>query len=92
MSYLAVVVTKLPYSTLHEVIQDPNYKIRMDTESVLAEIFQVSKIPIICAVHYQIWMKLDTENHTRWGYTYIICPIYLFTLMNIAIWNTVHSN
>ena len=40
-SYLTVSVISLPYSTLEQVIQSSDYRIRLDTESVFAEILQV---------------------------------------------------
>ena len=40
-SYLTVSVISLPYSTLQQVIHSPDYRIRLDTESVYAEVLQV---------------------------------------------------
>ena len=40
-SYLAVSVIRLPYSTLQQVVQASDYRIRLHTDSVFAEIFEV---------------------------------------------------
>ena len=40
-SYLAVSVTRLPYSTLQQVVNASDYRIRISTESVFAEMFKV---------------------------------------------------
>ena len=44
-SHLAVSVKSLPYSTLQQVIHDTDYRIRLDTESVYAEMFKVRQRP-----------------------------------------------
>ena len=42
ISYLAVDVRNLPFTSLKEAIASPSYEMWMDTESVFAEIFRVS--------------------------------------------------
>ena len=40
-SYLAVSVTRLPYSTLQQVVNASDYRIRISTQSVFAKMFKV---------------------------------------------------
>ena len=44
MSYLTVDIRRLPFSSLKQAIQSPQYKIRMNTKSVYEEIYHVSII------------------------------------------------
>ena len=40
-SHLAVSVTRLPYSKIDQVVQASDYRIRVDTESIFADLFKV---------------------------------------------------
>ena len=50
ISYLAVDIRRLPFTSLNQVIRSPLYEIWVDTESIYAEIFGVS-IGMFCAIH-----------------------------------------
>ena len=49
ISYLAVDVRRLPFTSLRQVILSPSYDIWMDTKSVYAEIFHVRIYTYLCS-------------------------------------------
>ena len=65
ISYLAVDVRNLPFTSLQQVIESPSYNIWMDTESIYAEIFGVS-IYIYNVIHiglgFPIWAAKNSSD------------------------------
>ena len=65
-SYLTVDVTRLPFSSLKQVIQFPSYQIWTNPESVFAEIFQVSIIVIYMYMYHSLTIIYITHVTFRY--------------------------
>ena len=64
MSYLTVEIRRLPFTSLKQAIQSPQFKIWMNTKSIYAEMFKVSFIVFIDG--YYCFDTSNTRLHHAW--------------------------
>ena len=73
-SYLAVDIRRLPFTSLKHIAQYPSYKIWLDTESMLAELFRVSITVLYHDMIVWIWAGNFITYSIAAGLIRLVCP------------------